>query len=63
MSGLTLTRRLGERVVVRHAGAEMIVTVIEIRGTQVKLAFTAPREFTVYRSEVQEQIDRESRDA
>lgn len=62
MSGLVLSRRVGESVTVRHAGTELRIVVTELHGTQVKLAFIAPREVTVFRSEVQDAIDRERGD-
>ena len=51
---LVLTRKAGESIVV---GDEIVVTVLEIRGGQVRLGVEAPRDVSVYRSEVQAQVD------
>lgn len=46
---LTLTRRSGERI---RIGEDIIVTVREIHGNQVKLGIEAPRDIHVYREEL-----------
>ena len=48
---LILTRRLGESVKV---GDEVTVTVLGVKGTQVRLGFAAPRDVAVHREEVYE---------
>lgn len=55
--GLTITRDIGQQVVLRHNGVEVVVTYVKRAGNQVKLAFKGPREVTIYRAEVQQRID------
>lgn len=46
---LVLTRRRNQSIVI---GDGVVVTVLEVRGDQVKLGITAPREVAVYRDEL-----------
>lgn len=46
---LVLSRRIGERLVV---DGKITVTVIEIRGQQIRLGIEAPKEVLVWREEV-----------
>ncbi len=48
---LILTRRMGESLCI---GEHVVVTVLAVKGTQVRLGITAPREVTVDREEVHE---------
>jgi len=57
---LILTRKLGEGIVI---GDRIRVTVMDIRGKQVKLAIDAPREVTVHREEIYRRILEENRQA
>lgn len=54
---LVLTRRPGESIVV---GDNIVVTVIEIKGGQVRIGIDAPREVDVYREEIYEQVRQEN---
>ncbi len=54
---LVLTRRPGESIVV---GENIVVTVIEIKGGQVRIGIDAPREIDVYREEIYEQVKQEN---
>lgn len=54
---LVLTRRPGESIVV---GENIVVTVIEIKGGQVRIGIDAPREVDVYREEIYEQVKQEN---
>lgn len=54
---LVLTRRQGESI---RIGNDIIVTVIEVRGGQVRIGVQAPRAIQVHRSEVYEQVSREN---
>ena len=54
---LVLTRRPGESIVV---GENIIITVIEIKGGQVRIGIDAPREVDVYREEIYEQVKQEN---
>lgn len=50
---LVLTRRVGEKLVI---GNEVIVEVVSVSGDGVRLGITAPRETSVHRFEVFEEI-------
>jgi len=56
---LVLTRRVNERIVI---GDNVVVTVLEVRGEQVRLGIEAPRDVKVFREEVllRDQHDAES---
>ncbi len=54
---LVLTRRPGESIIV---GQNIVVTVIEIKGGQVRIGIAAPREIEVYREEIYEQVRQEN---
>ncbi len=53
---LVLTRRLGEIVMI---GTNVTVTVLDVKGGQVRLGVEAPREIPVHRHEVYERIQME----
>lgn len=57
---LVLTRKPGESIVI---GNEVTVTVVEVRGDQVRLGISAPRSVQVYREEVYREIERENAQA
>ena len=59
-SMLVLTRRLNESI---RIGDDVEVTVIEVRGDQVRLGIAAPRGITVHRKEICLQISDENRAA
>ena len=46
---LILTRRLGQSVKI---GDEVTVTVLGVKGNQVRLGFMAPRDVAVHREEI-----------
>ena len=50
---LVLTRKSGESIVI---GDDVVITVLEIRGGQVRLGVEAPRDVVIHRSEVHEQV-------
>jgi carbon storage regulator len=50
---LILTRRVGESIKV---GEEITVTVLGVKGNQVRIGITAPRTVEVHREEVYERI-------
>ena len=53
---LILTRRVGETLVV---GDEVTVTVLGVKGNQVRIGVKAPREVSVHREEIYERIKQE----
>lgn len=57
---LALTRRKGESLVVDN---HIEVTVLEIRGDQVKIGISAPKDVPIYRKEVYLQIREENQEA
>jgi carbon storage regulator len=57
---LALTRKKGEALVVNN---NIEITILEIRGEQVKLGITAPKDVPVYRKEVYLQIQKENQAA
>jgi len=56
---LILTRRVGETIVV---GDEVTVTVLGIKGNQVRCGINAPKRVAVHREEIYERIKREALD-
>ena len=57
---LALTRRKGESLVINN---NVEITVLEIRGDQVKIGISAPKEVPIYRKEVYLQIENENKTA
>jgi len=57
---LILTRRIGETIMV---GDEVMVTVLGVKGNQVRVGVTAPKEVAVHREEIYERIQREKLNA
>lgn len=53
---LILTRRPDEEI---YIGDDVTVTVLEVRGNQVRIGITAPEEVPVHRREVYERIQEE----
>ena len=55
---LILSRKLNEKIVI---GDGIVVSIIEIRGDQVKLGIDAPKTVKVFRQEVYDAIQAENR--
>jgi carbon storage regulator len=53
---LILTRRVGETLMI---GDEVTVTVLGVKGNQVRIGVNAPRDVTVHREEIYERIKQE----
>lgn len=57
---LVLTRRVQQSIII---GDDIEVVILEVRGEQVRLGIRAPRNVTVHRKEVYEQIKAENIEA
>lgn len=58
-SMLVLSRHRDESILI---GDDVVITIVDIRGDKVRLAFEAPNSVTVHRKEVYEAIQREKLD-
>ena len=57
---LILTRKSGESITI---GDDVKVTVVEVKGKQVRIGIDAPRSYTIHREEVYISIQEENRRA
>ena len=56
---MILTRRVGETVMI---GDEVTITVLGVKGNQVRVGIKAPKSVAVHREEIYERIKREQQD-
>lgn len=57
---LVLSRRAGESIVI---GNDVVITILEVRGGQIRVGVDAPRNLAVHRAEIYEQVMAENRAA
>ena len=57
---LALSRRKGESIVINN---DIEITILEVKGEQVKIGIAAPKEVPVYRKEVYIQIQEANKEA
>lgn len=57
---LALTRKKGESIVINN---NIEISVLEIRGDQIKIGISAPKDVPIYHKEVYLQIQEETKEA
>lgn len=57
---LALTRRIGEQIIIND---NIVITVVDIKGENIRLAIEAPREIKIYRGEIYQAIAAENKEA
>lgn len=57
---LALSRKVNESIII---GNDIQITILEIKGEQIKIGITAPKSVPVYREEVYEQIKEANKEA
>ncbi len=57
---LALTRKVGQSIVI---GDRIEITVVEVKGDQIRLGIKAPKEVSIYRKEIYDEIQAENQAA
>jgi len=57
---LALSRKKNEAIVLNN---NIEITILEVKGDQVKIGITAPKEVSIYRKEVYKQIQEANKEA
>lgn len=57
---LVLTRKVGESLILSHG---IKITIIDVKGRQVRIGIDAPADVTIHREELWERISAENRTA
>lgn len=57
---LTLSRKIGESIMI---GNDIEITILDVKGDQVKIGITAPKAIPVYRKEIYVQIQNVNKEA
>ncbi|QSQ10408.1 Translational regulator CsrA [Koleobacter methoxysyntrophicus] len=57
---LVLTRKSGQKIII---GDNIRIAVLEIQGDQVRIGIQAPRDITIHREEIYEEIQKENKAA
>ncbi|SHH67534.1 carbon storage regulator CsrA [Desulfosporosinus lacus] len=57
---LALTRKVGERIVI---GDNIVVTVVGVKGDNIRMTIEAPKEIKIYRGEIFDAIAAENKQA
>ena len=57
---MALTRKKGESIMINN---DIEISILEIRGDQIKIGISAPKDVPVYRKEVYKQIKEETKEA
>jgi carbon storage regulator len=56
---LILTRRIGESLVI---GDDVTITILAIKGNQIRIGIDAPKNVAVHRQEIQQKINESSKE-
>jgi len=57
---LVLSRKKGQSIMIGH---DIEITIIDVQGEQIRLGINAPRDVTIHRKEVFEEIIQENKQA